>query len=864
MYQPCFAVETFTISYENGRVVRSYPEISHPVIGLALSGGGARGCAHIGVIEELEKNGLVIERIAGTSMGSIVGGLYAAGYSTKSLATIVENLDWADTFSNTPNRRSIYVAEKENTKWPLLDLRFRGLKARMPQSLSSGQKIITQLSWLTLRPTFESGGNFEKLPIPFNAVTTNLINGDTVILKNGNLARAMQASSTIPLIFSPVEWDGKLLVDGGLKNNLPVNVARDMGSDFVIGVAIDESIHPLKDLDNPINIADQTTSILMRNLTILSMNQADFIISPYLEDFSSNNFTNLAEIIEQGRITARESIPALLNAIAAKDTLYKKSVINSISVSPKSEEENVLPVLLKEINTGKVNYYPKIINAFEKLWGTGRYLKIYSYINESNGMLNITLVKTPQKASVVFSDLKTGETKYFLNFNNDNKLNTIISSVDSLVYKLRFEGNSFAKIDKSELNADGDTLNVSAVIPRITNISIYGNNKTRHQVITREFYFNKDDIINQNNLMKTVESLYGTDFFELVYLNVKPFKEGVGLQLCLKEKDLSVLRFGFHHDETNSTEGRVLFSWENIFGLGNRFTAASQTGKRKQFFLLQNRNDRIYKTFYTFDIKTYNQWQKRPVFNRKKHQFDYEDSRYGTVVSLGQQMDKLGNAMLQFKTESLLTNYPSFTKIKDEKKELRSLIFQSIIDSYDKYPFPKNGKINVIYIESSNEFFGGTEKFVKFYLHGSAIKTYANKHSIFGSYSLGTSDPSTPKTESFTLGGTATKLNCYNYETSFSHFYSDFQGLEHENKTGNYLANVKMGYRLFVPKYFYLSLIYNIGNVWQNNETINFSSVLQGYGAEGSFSTNLGPITFGWGKTSNGSDMFHFAAGWEF
>ncbi len=187
-----------------------------------------------------------------------------------------------------------------------------------------------------------------------------------------------------------------------------------------------------------------------------------------------------------------------------------------------------------------------------------------------------------------------------------------------------------------------------------------------------------------------------------------------------------------------------------------------------------------------------------------------------------------------------------------------------MIDSYDRYPVPMQGNINVIYIESSNEFFGGTEQFVKLYWGGSYVRTFLKKHSFSGSFALGTADASTPGIDSFTLGGNTTRLNCYNSDSARSQFYADFPGLGIEERTGNYLATGKITYRLFIPKYFYLSMIYAIGNVWDNDETITADSLLQGYGVEGTFTTFIGPLTFGWGITSGGNDRIHMAAGWEF
>ncbi len=237
------------------------------------------------------------------------------------------------------------------------------------------------------------------------------------------------------------------------------------------------------------------------------------------------------------------------------------------------------------------------------------------------------------------------------------------------------------------------------------------------------------------------------------------------------------MRFGLRFDETNSSEGRIALSRENILGFGNEFTAIVHSGKRKKLLMLESQSDRIYKSLYTFNIKTYRLFRKRQFYQDHSNFIEYEDDRYGTIISLGQQMEKLGNTMLQFKTETLWTHFSPSSNMKNEKKELRSIIMRSIIDSYDSYPFPKNGKINIIFIESAQEFFGGTEQFVKIFWSGSFVKTFAEKHTLLGGFSLGTADPSTPDIESFTLGGNPSRLDCYDYDSAGSHFYTDFQGL---------------------------------------------------------------------------------------
>lgn len=862
------AFDTFRIHYNKDLVSREYPENSHPTIGLALSGGGACGIAHIGVIDVLEKNGITPYCIAGTSMGSIVGGLYAAGYNPRALDAMFKLIDWNTAFSDTPNRRSIYVFEKETDRWPILDMRFRGLKIKLPYSLSYGQKVISQLSWIALEPTFFCEGDFDKLVIPFRSVATDFVEGNEVVIGKGNLARAMQSSSTVPLVFYPVEFDGKLLVDGGLKNNLPVDVALKMGCDFVIADAIDESMYSESELESFFNVADQATSILMRNLTVLSRDRADFLINPDMKGFSSTKFSNIEIMIEKGRQAAEAAMPELLKKIDDKKTRYKKAVIDSITVYPAEYFDMAEKISLKYINYSEETYYPRIISALEEIWRTGSFLDVTASYDEKTGILSYNLIKTPSVIRLIVngdsSEVTLGERMDVVSATETPNIHVLVASLDSLIHNIRLQGMSFASIQDTRLSDSGDSMIFYIRTPKITNITFTDSLKTRHSVITREFLIKKGDVFSMNNLMRTIDNLYGTGLFELVYPDVSPYKGGVAVHLNIKEKDWSALRVGLRYDETESPESRVSLSSENLLGLGGKFRATGHIGGRKKLIMLQNRNDRIWKTFYSFDFRTYNVTVKRPVYLSHSDFIEYDDVRYGTVMSLGQQMDKLGSAVLMFKTETMRAKYSPSSGRKKEKKELRSISMQSVIDTYDRYPFPRNGKLNMISIESANEFFGGSEKYVKIFWSGNAVKTMAKRHTLGGGFSLGAADKSTPYTESFTLGGTPTRLNCYDYDGSMSHFYADFMGLAREERIGNYIAVGKLTYNLFVPKYFHLGLIYSAGNVWDNGEQITFKTALQSYGVQGSFETYLGPMSFGWGITSQGKDMYYMSAGWEF
>ncbi|MBN1292577.1 MAG: patatin-like phospholipase family protein [Candidatus Latescibacteria bacterium] len=863
------SADTFSITYENGKVVKRYPEHTRPVIGLALSGGGARGIAHIGVLQALENMGIRIERIAGTSMGSIVGGLYAAGYSTEYLANTFENTDWGNYLSSSPHRRSSYVSMKEVYDWPLFELRFDGFKAKIPSSLSSGQHFTSVLSWLCLGPTFECQGDFDKLHIPFRAISTNLNTGSKAILSHGSLARAIQASSTIPLLFTPVPWGNMLLVDGGIVDNLPVTVVREMGCDFVIASAVEESMHPVKDLDNAINIADNVTSIPMRNMTRLSKNLADFVISPDMDNFSSTDFDQIPEMIEQGRQAMLDAIPALKDTLDKMSSTFHKIELRSVKVSPKIDEQVVLTELTPYLSFGKSIYYADIADGLEALWATGKYSSIIAVLDAERGLIELELNPIPVTIVIMINGRNQDEIiNKTLGITNDaNKpllIHDIIEQVDSNLRAVRSEGFSFAYISGTDISQSHDRMVITITVPQLTDIVIDKNIKSRNSLILREFDMKTGDTFDLNKVMTSVENLYGTNLFEWVYADVEQYDNGVRLYFHLSEKKLIVSRFGLRYDEFNHTKGRIALSKENVLGFGNRTLGTMQLGERTRLLLFEIQNDRIYKSYYTYSIKAYKNYRLRALFENHSHLSDYEDDRYGVIFSIGQQMDKLGNAMLQFKSETLWLNMDPSLPLKGNKKELRSIVISSLIDSYDRYPFPQNGMLNQIYIETTAEILGGTEQFVKLFWGSSHYRTLARKHTFSGSFFLGTADPSIPEIESFTLGGAPSRLNCYDPESSGSHLYADFIGLAPEEKFGNRLAVAATSYRLFIPKYFFFNLIYSIGNVWQQSDKITSDSLLQSYGVKASFSSYGGPISIGWGITSKGDDRLYLSAGWEF
>ena len=265
-------------------------------VGLVLSGGGAKGIAHIGVIEVLEKAGIPVDYVVGTSMGSIVGGLYAIGYDIQVLDSMVRNQNWSFLLSDKVYRDNLSFPEKEMTEKYILSFPFgRGKENRMPAGFVSGQNVYHLFSDLTVG--YHDSLNFEELPIPFACVAANIIDGKEVVLKQGDLVQAMRASMAIPGVFTPVHLDSLILVDGGIVNNFPVDVAKAMGADIIIGVDVQSDLKKAEQLNSLPGVMGQLIHLLCMNKFEENLKLTDLYIKPDLNEYSAASFNQELSLI---------------------------------------------------------------------------------------------------------------------------------------------------------------------------------------------------------------------------------------------------------------------------------------------------------------------------------------------------------------------------------------------------------------------------------------------------------------------------------------------------------------------------------------------------------------------------------------
>lgn len=292
-------------------------ENKKPKVALVLSGGGAKGIAHIPVLQKLDSLGIVPDLIVGTSMGSVIGGLYAAGYSGDEIEKLTMKVNWDEVLGGTISLRDVGVEEKSEFSRYLVSLDLIEGKPKVKPALLKDQNLRELLSSL-LYPVYRIQ-DFDELPIPFRSVTTDLVNGKEVIIKEGSLSLAIRASMSIPSVFEPVKYKNTLLVDGGILNNFPTDVAKALGADIIIGSDVGGGMEPIEKLNDITTILFQTSMMTSNLKNPENQKLCDILIDHYPNlTYSTQDFVNAAEIYKQGHIESQKTLSSL---VALSETL---------------------------------------------------------------------------------------------------------------------------------------------------------------------------------------------------------------------------------------------------------------------------------------------------------------------------------------------------------------------------------------------------------------------------------------------------------------------------------------------------------------------------------------------------------------
>jgi len=378
---------------------------ARPRIGLVLSGGGARGAAHVGVLKVLDEMRVPVDAIAGTSMGAVVGGLYASGMTGADIERLIRSLNWQDAFQDRPPREELGFRRKQDDRNFLvryaLGVTDKGFV--LPRGLVQGQKLEQVLRRATL-PVAEIA-SFDRLPIPFRAIATDLETGEEVVMDSGDLVSAMRASMSAPGVFAPAQRDGRLLVDGGLVENLPIDAARAMGVDVLIVVDVSFPLYAREELTSPLEVTNQAFAIMIRGRTLeqrKKLGASDIIIDPPLGRFPSADFSRVPQALRagvEGAGEVREQLARLsldeaqyLRYLASRNPrTTEPRVIEFVRADPTSQESQRLIDATMSDLVGRPLDKELIGKRLSSLYALDRFESIDYSLVEENGRTGLEL-----------------------------------------------------------------------------------------------------------------------------------------------------------------------------------------------------------------------------------------------------------------------------------------------------------------------------------------------------------------------------------------------------------------------------------------------------------------------------------------
>ena len=392
---------------------QSAPTTNHRKVGLVLEGGGALGLAHIGVIQWLEEHHVPVNYVAGTSMGGLVGGLYATGHSSAEIKELIKTIDWDQVLQGqTPYKNFSFRRKQDAAEYPnRLEFGFKnGLQ--FPEGFNSGQEVMMILDRVAL--PYSGIKDFNDLPTPFACVSTDLVTNQPYVFRQGSLSLALRSTMSLPGIFDPIRWNGHIFADGGLMDNLPVDVTKSMGADLTIAVHLETAKVDPKATMSSFGVLGRSISVVIAANELRSMEQADMLISVPLEKFGSMQYNRVEQLIKVG-YAAAESKAALLNTLAVDETtwqayLAERAARRLTAPAPQFVEVTGTSKTLTQAiendlknNVGKPVDTPALQEQLFDLKGQGRYSSFsYQMINRGNtpGLL-VTATEKPYAPPIV-------------------------------------------------------------------------------------------------------------------------------------------------------------------------------------------------------------------------------------------------------------------------------------------------------------------------------------------------------------------------------------------------------------------------------------------------------------------------------
>ncbi len=850
---------TKQIDFSSGqvRITSSGNFPSRPKIGLVLSGGGSRGFSHVGVLKVLEKYGIVPDFIVGTSIGSVVGGLYAAGYPAGEIEQKVKSISWKNIFQDAPSRIALFPEQKIDQDRYLASIRLDGLTPVIPNAVTPGQRVLSILSDLFLMAPYQVKDNYDDLHIPFRTVATDILTGRMVTLSRGNLAATINGSLAVPLLFAPVPMDSMLLVDGGIKSNLPVSVAKKAGMDVIIASDVTAVLRSRDQINAPWEVADQVTTIMTDHNNLREYKDVDVLILPQIPKVTNTDFSKIDTMIAAGEHAARK----VIQQVFQKENTFEEVCTDWLKVEHVSVfgARPNFPFQQKLQAMSDTLSLLALSNRMERWMKTGRYKSIRAHYDSTTALMQLSFIPFAQVDTIAISGNEHISAKELISLfgtSAGHRLNgaTLKDDLFRLVSTYRKKGYSLMTITRVALGGTDGVLSIKIDEGAIDNVSVLGNKITRPYVILREFPFKRGHVFNWLEIKKSIENVYANQLFGRVNVDVKRKGRMAALIVHVVEKPSVRFQIGGKGDMDRQFQGYFEIADENFLGRGIKAGLSARLGLRDGELALFNRSDRIFTSNYTFSARSYFSWEVNPVNFNTTQPGRYREERLGVRLRLGRQIRRVGQLAAEIRWERVTDIKSEGRFVPIDPLELRVFALSSISDHRNRIDFPTKGINNYWYWESgSSALLNSQEAYSKIFLNLEGYySTRDDAHTAHVRFRIGLADNSTPFSEQFRIGG-----------------QDDFFGLLKNQLFGRQMLAVSLEYRyrlhLWKAANIYLSYRYDLGGIWENSASaFKRDDFFSGNGISLGLQTLAGPLRVAWGKSSIGQKEVYLSFGYSY
>jgi len=679
-----------------------------PPLVLALSGGGARGLAHVGVLQVLDSASVEIGGIAGVSVGALVGALYSCGWNGRDIEMHLRAVDWNEIFLDQPERRSLPLARRANQSRHLVTLRLgEDLTPIVPAAISPGQALYDRLLWLTLQLPARSSKHWDDLPVPLRIVATDLVTGSMVVIERGDPAPSVRGSMALPLLFDPLPYGDSLLIDGGIAENIPVSAARQLGS-IVIAVDATSPLKPAGLPYQPWQIVDQVTTILERETMANSLAGADLIIRPELGDLASAPVEAFDDFLEAGREAARKALPGILHLL--EERASRDTAASAAALSPAN------PTVLRRV------------------------VLIGCRMLDSRDLLS-----------------------RFDALSGQNYDSIAVAGVCRIIERrYREAGYPVAEVARKSFDPATGTLVVTVDEGRLGDIQFIGLERVPTTGLEREIPLRRGKVITREGVRKAAANLYATGLFRGVY----PSLERTGgpgsawmLRVQIIEYPAPQVRLGLAYHDEQGARGFAEVSLPSPANYAARLSLFTSPGQRDVRHSLSSEADRFFGYPATFSLEGHYRWRERDIYDQYHARVgSYREWRGGAIVKVGGEAPDWGGLRITGRWEEHQGRYgASRPNRTSEQYTLLALGGELALDTEDRRPYPNQGVSAGLSFETAVRPLTDADRIgrefwqTRFYWESFATPKY--RHTLGLRLKGVTSSPQTPFDERPRLGG---------------------------------------------------------------------------------------------------------------